>query len=74
MERSRLVWESSSSESDSGEINIKKSRKPRNFRPRIDNFNKWNDEEFFFRFRLTKPTVLMILNLINDKIEFPTNR
>lgn len=40
-------------------------RKSRVFRDRPNHFEKWSDDEFFDRFRLTKPTVQDILNQLN---------
>lgn len=51
-----------------------RARKPKNIRPRIDNYNFWDADEFFMRFRLTKPTVLQILDLIEPQLEHPKDR
>jgi hypothetical protein len=48
-------------------------RAQRRIRPRPDHFNLWNDEEFFVRFRLTKPTVMHLFGLIEDQISAPSN-
>jgi hypothetical protein len=49
-------------------------RRPKNVRPRIENFNVWNDDEFFVRFRLTKATVLHLLQQIEHNLETATDR
>lgn len=38
-------------------------------RPRTDHFNKWNDDEFYNRFRLSKPTVEFILQQIGRDLQ-----
>lgn len=43
-------------------------------RERPDHLNIWNDSEFFNRFRLSKETVLAILELIEEEIRHKTNR
>ena len=47
-------------------------KRQRIFRPRIDHFTAWIDDEFFDRFRLSKNTVRFIVDLIGDKIKSPT--
>lgn len=46
-------------------------RRPYIVRPRIDYFITLGDTDFFMRFRLTKQTVLYVLNLIEGKIKTP---
>lgn len=48
-------------------------RQQRIFRPRIDHFNWWRDDEFFNRFRLSKNTVRFIVDLIGDQISSHTD-
>lgn len=48
-------------------------RRSRWIREREEHFDTLDDKDFVTRFRLTKPTVLSILESIEDKIEFPTN-
>lgn len=48
-------------------------RRQRIFRPRIDQFIAWRDDEFFDRFRLSKNTVHFLVDLIGDKIKSQTN-
>jgi hypothetical protein len=51
-----------------------RGRRVKDVRPRIDNFNVWNDDQFFVRFRLTKPTVLHLLELVEPSLETATDR
>lgn len=46
---------------------------PRRIYMRVDHFNNMDDLTFFRRFRLTKPTVLRILEQIEDELEFYHN-
>jgi len=39
-------------------------RKPREFKPRMDAFTEFDDDNFHRRFRLTKPTVLKLLEQV----------
>lgn len=48
-------------------------RRPRWIREREEHFDTLDDKDFVTRFRLTKPTVLSVLESIEDKIEYPTN-
>lgn len=43
---------------------------PRRRYERTDYFNTMNNMSFFRRFRLTKPSVLQLLELIEDELEF----
>lgn len=49
------------------------ARRPRWIREREEHFDTLDDKDFVTRFRLTKPTVLSVLESIEDKLEFPTN-
>jgi hypothetical protein len=51
-----------------------RGRIARNFRQRPDNLNLWNDQEFFMRFRLTKLSVLRVLELVEHELEYETDR
>lgn len=51
-----------------------RGRMARNFRQRPDHLNLWTDEEFFMRFRLTKVTVLSVLELVEHELEYETDR
>lgn len=44
---------------------------PRRIYERANYFNSFDDHLFFQRFRITKPTALSILDLIELEIEFP---
>ncbi|XP_037972328.2 putative nuclease HARBI1 [Plutella xylostella] len=48
--------------------------RPRIFRERTDYFQKYDDLDFFRRFRLTKRSVLFLLTKIESKIEFQEDR
>ncbi|KAB0804174.1 hypothetical protein PPYR_01144 [Photinus pyralis] len=43
-------------------------------RPRINNIDKWSDDEFRRRFRLSKPVVLELLTHIECRLQHRTNR
>lgn len=49
-------------------------RAPRNFRPRQNQFLKWNDKEFRERFRLSKETVSFLIEEISDEISCLKNQ
>lgn len=49
-------------------------RNKKKFRKRPDHFSKWNNQEFYDRFRLSKTTVKYVLGLIEEKISSPTTR
>lgn len=49
-------------------------RKSKTYQPRIDYFNVYDDNEFFKRFRLKKPTVEKVLNEIVHQLKSLTNR
>lgn len=51
-----------------------RSRNLRVFRERPDNFKKWNEDEFFVRFRLRKNTVLELLRIIEGNLRTETAR
>lgn len=70
----RLLDTSSSSASESEEENVMVLRRGKIYRTRQQYFEKYDDIEFFNRFRLTKPTVLALLQQIAPLISFPTNR
>lgn len=48
--------------------------RPYNVRKKPDNFNKWSDDEFYKRFRLSKVTVERILRNIEHLLVFRTHR
>ena len=51
-----------------------KRRKDRVVRPRPNHFAIWDENEFINRFRLSKETVHMIIQQIQDTIRSPTER
>lgn len=51
-----------------------RGRVAKNVRPRVNHFEIWTEDEFFMRFRLTRPTVLHILDQIENELETPTDR
>lgn len=53
---------------------LRHERRPYTVRRRIDNFEKWDNTDFFARFRLKKETVLLVLAQIEERLEFPTDR
>lgn len=53
---------------------VVRPRKPKVFKTRRDYFTELDDEQFFCRFRLTKTTVLVLLNCIENKIKSATER
>lgn len=65
----RLDSSSSSSSSDDEDVlafieHLNRPRKPRVYRNCVDNFNKWDENEFFNRFRLTKRSANIVLDHI----------
>lgn len=49
-------------------------RRPRIYRERPDFFAKYDDVDFFRRYRLSKESVLFLLEKIKVFLEFPSNR
>ncbi|KAK9674834.1 hypothetical protein QE152_g40821 [Popillia japonica] len=49
-------------------------RQPKVYRERTNEFNKWSDEEFRNRFRLSKPVVEYVTDEIADEISSESNR
>lgn len=49
-------------------------RRPKIFRRRPNYFKELDNFDFFSKFRLSKPTVEMIIDQIQDNILYPTNR
>jgi len=62
------------SSSDDEDIIEEFNRRERRFKQRINYFEELDDVEFKMRFRLTKASVLEILENIRDELEFLTNR
>lgn len=48
--------------------------RPRYFQNRIDHINKWDNIDFFRRFRMKKSTFMYILGKIEDKLSTSTLR
>jgi hypothetical protein len=65
---------SSSSDSSSEDEEIVFVRRQKLYRNREDCFEKFDEVEFFERFRLIKTTVVALLDLIEQQISSPTNR
>lgn len=49
-------------------------RRPRWIRERAEDFDSLDDRDFITRYRLTKPTVLSILEKIERHLEYETDR
>lgn len=49
-------------------------RRPKIYRQRTDCFEKYDELDFYQRFRLRKETVLCLLNKIEERNTLPTNR
>ena len=49
-------------------------RRPRWIRERTDDFDSLDDRDFITRYRLTKPTILSILEKIEHHLEYETDR
>lgn len=47
---------------------------PRRINIRSDYFNNFDDLSFFQRFRLTKPTVYNLLIIIEERLEFESDK
>lgn len=72
-------FEDSSSSSDDEDLFdlaliIVLARRAKIIRPRTDHFQKWLDQEFIDRFRLSTDTTLFVLDLIKDQISHRTTR
>uniref|UniRef100_A0A6P7GYR2 Uncharacterized protein LOC114348525 n=1 Tax=Diabrotica virgifera virgifera TaxID=50390 RepID=A0A6P7GYR2_DIAVI len=59
---------------DFAELVVLVNRATRHFRGRVDHFQKWIDEEFRNRFRMSKPVVRYVLNKISHSITSRTFR
>ena len=59
------------SDDDDDDDNIRFGIERRQYRmyPRMDYMEMWNNDEFFKRFRLSKPTVAYILTLIEPQLK-----
>lgn len=62
---------SSSSDSEDDYVFV---RRRKIYRERVNNLEKYDDLDFFTRFRITKPTFHTLLEAIEHLIATPTNR
>ncbi|XP_045446885.1 putative nuclease HARBI1 [Melitaea cinxia] len=51
-----------------------KTRRPRVFQMRRNYYEEYDEESFKTRFRLSKPSALNVLQLIENKLEFPNDK
>lgn len=51
-----------------------KTRRPRLFQMRRNYYEEYNEDSFKTRFRLSKPSALNVLQLIENKLEFPNDK
>lgn len=51
-----------------------RTRRPRVFQVRRNYYEEYNEESFKTRFRLPKPSTLNVLQLIENKLEFPNGK
>lgn len=58
---------------DFDEVNLIINGIPRQIYERNNYFDSFDDDKFYKRFRLTKPTALNIVALIEMQIEYPHN-
>jgi len=69
---------SSSNNTSEDEVNfvqhLDRPRVVRIHRNRTNQFTKWDDMEFYRRFRLSKNVVNIILERLRERLESPTNR
>lgn len=49
-------------------------KRPRIYKERRKYFEEYDDVDFCTRFRLSKESVLDVLELIEDKLEYPSDR
>lgn len=52
----------------------RRKRRIRMIRERINHFERWDDPDFFIRFRLSKTTVERIIHQIEEEISSVTDR
>ena len=62
------------SSSDDEDILRVVDRRPKRLKPRIEYFDDLDDIDFKMRFRLSKQSVLLVLNYIEADLEFPNER
>lgn len=63
-------------ESDDEEIDVQnlRVRRPRFIRDRLEHFTDMDDHDFVRRFRFTKRGCLQVLELIEDRLEYPSDK
>lgn len=49
-------------------------RRPKIFKERRNYFEEYDDVDFCTRFRLSKESVLYVLDFIEDKLEYPSDK
>lgn len=62
------------SSSDNEDVIRYINRRPKKLKLRMNYFDNLDDIEFKMRFRLNKNSVLLVLNIIEEELTFPTNR
>lgn len=68
------IWDNWSNESSEKEVEVLVvERRQYKMLERID-LDKWDDFDFIFRFRLSKPSVLKVLDLIGPNLEHCSER
>jgi hypothetical protein len=78
MEMNNYSSSSSSSDSDDEDVinfvvNLGRIRKIPRFHIRKGHFHHWDDQEFYNRYRLSKESVVILLEQIDGKIRNATN-
>lgn len=74
MENIDEILEEITDDEDFIELVQQELRAPRVFRPRENHFEKWNDEEFKDRFRVSKHVAQYLIDKISHLISSPTAR
>jgi len=69
-----IAFEDDDDDDNEDEFIIFAIRRPRWIRERAEDFDNLDDIDFVTRYRLSKPTVLSILEKIEDALEFETDR
>ncbi|XP_034242353.1 putative nuclease HARBI1 [Thrips palmi] len=61
-------------ESDDEEENLERVPRPRFIRDRLEHFTDMDDKDFIRRFRFTKRGCLHVLELIEERLEYPSDK
>ena len=69
-----IAFEDNDDEDNEDEFIIFAIRRPRWIRERAEDFDTMDDTDFVTRYRLSKLTVLSMLEKIEDALEFETDR